>query len=87
MSREGPVIGALILLFKPSERSNIFSEAAYAGYYHSEIINADYPKVQILCIEDILQGHARLEFPVGIELDSRHVAPKIKNKTGEQIEF
>ena len=32
------------------------AEAAEAGFYHSEIWNKDYPRVQILTIAELLEG-------------------------------
>lgn len=63
MEREKAVMGALILLYEPSDRSDIPSEAASAGFYHSEIMNKDYPKVQVLTVKGLLQGTERLQIP------------------------
>ncbi|MBA7680456.1 hypothetical protein ES703_88772 [subsurface metagenome] len=63
MEREKAVMGALILLYEPSERSEIPAEAASAGFYHSEIMNKDYPKVQVLTVKGLLEGIERLKIP------------------------
>ena len=43
-------IGALITLEPPTTPMNV--EAVVAGYYHSPIYDKDYPKIQILTIEE-----------------------------------
>lgn len=63
MEREKAVMGALILLYEPSDRSDIPSEAASAGFYHSGIMNKDYPKVQVLTVKGLLEGTERLQIP------------------------
>ncbi len=63
MEREKAVMGALILLYEPSDRSEIPAEAASAGFYHSEIMNKDYPKVQVLTVKGLLEGTERLKIP------------------------
>jgi len=88
VEREKAVIGALILLHRPGKRSEIYKEAASAGFYHSELYQRDYPMIQVFCIEDLLEGTARLEFPEAAVIDTRAVAPKIdKNGADEQIDI
>jgi site-specific DNA-methyltransferase (adenine-specific) len=47
-------IGVLITLEPPTSPMKV--EAVAAGYYHSPIWNKDYTKIQILTIEELLQG-------------------------------
>jgi hypothetical protein len=63
MEREQAAMGALILLHEPSSRSEIPAEAASAGFYHSEVMGKDYPKVQVLSIKGLLDGVERLQIP------------------------
>lgn len=63
MEREKAVMGALLLLYPPTDRSEIKSEAASAGFFHSQIMNKDYPKVQVLTVEGLLNHTERLELP------------------------
>jgi len=63
MQREKAVMGALILLYEPSDRSDIASETASAGFYRSEIMGKDYPRVQVLTIKGLLEGTERLQIP------------------------
>jgi site-specific DNA-methyltransferase (adenine-specific) len=47
-------IGVLITLEPPT--TPMITEAVSAGYYHSPLYDKDYPKIQILTIEELLQG-------------------------------
>lgn len=60
VEREGAAIGIFITLDKPSK--DMLTEAVSAGYYHSELWQKDYPKVQILTIEDLLDNKS-IEIP------------------------
>lgn len=54
VNRETAALGLLITLEEPSKE--MIKEAATAGFYHSPGWNQDYPKVQILTIEQLLAG-------------------------------
>ncbi len=54
------VMGVFITLEPPSH--NMELEAMEIGYYHSEGFNRDYPKIQILTIEQLLAGE-KVKFP------------------------
>lgn len=47
-------IGIFITLAPPTEKMRI--EAVSAGYHHSPLYSKDYPKIQILTIEELLRG-------------------------------
>jgi len=47
-------IGVLITLEPPTSPMKV--EAVDASYYHSPIYDKDYPKIQILTIEELLHG-------------------------------
>lgn len=51
---EKAAMGVLITLEPPTEPMK--KEALGAGYYHSPVYDRDFPRIQILTIEDILQG-------------------------------
>ena len=55
LEREQAAIGVFITL-EPSTRE-MNTEAATTGHYHSEIWNKDYPRMQILSIEQLLAGN------------------------------
>ncbi len=54
VEREQAAIGVFITLEKPSR--DMESEAAQAGFYHAPGWNRDYPRLQILTIDDLLNG-------------------------------
>jgi site-specific DNA-methyltransferase (adenine-specific) len=60
LEREGAQIGVFITLERPSRE--MVTEALTAGSYHSEIWDKDYPRVQIVSIEELLNG-AELKIP------------------------
>ena len=54
--------GVLVTLEPPTKAMR--GEAAEAGRYTSKLWHdGDYPKIQILTVEDLLSGMARIEFP------------------------
>ena len=54
VGREKAIIGVLITLEEPT--SAMIKEAATAGFYESVTWNKKYPRIQILTIEDLLNG-------------------------------
>ena len=54
IDREQAAIGVFITLEKPSK--DMVTEAVGKGFYFSEGWNKDYPKLQILTIEDLFAG-------------------------------
>ena len=60
IDREQAAIGVFITLEKPSR--DMTTEAVGKGFYHSPDWNKDYPRLQILTIEELLSGK-QLEMP------------------------
>ena len=58
LDRENAAIGLFITLEKPSK--DMLTEATTAGFYKSPGWHMDYPRLQILTIEDLLTGKAPL---------------------------
>ena len=58
--RENAAIGVFITLEKPSR--DMQTEAVGKGFYHSPGWNKDYPKLQILTVEELLSGK-QVEMP------------------------
>jgi len=54
VEREKAAIGVYVTLEPPT--GPMRTEAISAGFYHSEFFNKDFPKIQILTVEDILAG-------------------------------
>ncbi|MEM9452440.1 MAG: DNA methyltransferase, partial [Cyanobacteria bacterium P01_E01_bin.6] len=65
MTRERAEMGLFITLKKPS--SAMVKEAKAAGNFHHEVMNRDYPCIDIVTIQDILEGE-RLEIPLSLEV-------------------
>ncbi|MBN1287289.1 MAG: restriction endonuclease, partial [Anaerolineae bacterium] len=61
IEREGAAIGVLITL-QPATPA-MEQEAAAAGFYESEGWGQKYPRIQILSIEDLVAGAARVRMP------------------------
>ena len=76
-------IGVLITLEPPTTPMKV--EAVDAGFYHSPIYDKDYPKIQILTVEELLQGKA-VDMPPQTQTDVTFVrAPRLAAKEGEQL--
>ncbi|HEV2418779.1 MAG TPA: hypothetical protein VGX94_13335 [Terriglobia bacterium] len=60
LEREKAAIGALLTLREPTKP--MLTEAASAGFYKSENFPEQYPRLQILTIEELLDGK-QLRFP------------------------
>jgi site-specific DNA-methyltransferase (adenine-specific) len=54
LDRENSAIGVFITLEKPTR--DMTTEAVSIGYYHSDLWQKDYPRIQILTVEDLLAG-------------------------------
>lgn len=54
VEREKAVMGLFITLEPPT--SDMRTEAVSAGFYHSALWNKDYPRVQVLTVEELLAG-------------------------------
>ncbi len=64
VQREKAAIGVFVTLERPTEP--MLKEAAITGYYHSDSWGKDFPKIQVLTIEDLLNGK-RIEMPPQVE--------------------
>ncbi|MDO8616584.1 MAG: DNA methyltransferase [Dehalococcoidia bacterium] len=54
IERENEPLGVFVTLVPPTR--DMTAEAAAAGHYHNDLWQKDYPRIQILTIEDILNG-------------------------------
>ncbi len=61
VNNEKAAIGILITLEEPSQPMK--TAAAAAGFYHSPGWNDDYPRIQILTVNDLLTGQAHARHP------------------------
>lgn len=60
LDREESAIGVFITLEEPSRDMN--TEAVSSGYYHSQTRGKDYPRIQILTVDELLNGK-EIEMP------------------------
>lgn len=83
LEREGAAIGVFVTLEEPSR--DMLTESATAGFYHSDGLGRDYPKLQILTIADLLGG-AEVKMPQGQATFKQ--APRVKGgKDAQQGEL
>jgi len=76
-------LGILITLEPPTKPMQ--TEAVSAGFYHSPGWNKDYPKIQILTIEDLLRGKT-VDMPPQTQTSVTFAkAPKVSKKEGKQL--
>ncbi|HUS88060.1 MAG TPA: DNA methyltransferase [Desulfosporosinus sp.] len=79
IEREKAELGVFITLEKPTHAMII--EATTAGFYYSEVMGRDYPKIQIATIKQLLENRDFIKIPPGGILSS---APKFRNKNTDQ---
>jgi hypothetical protein len=61
LEREKAEIGLFVTLTPPTQP--MLTEAAKAGFYSSPTLAGDFPRLQILTIEDLLTGRVRPLYP------------------------
>ncbi|EKD49608.1 MAG: hypothetical protein ACD_63C00093G0009 [uncultured bacterium] len=83
LDREEAKIGVLITLKAPSKEMR--GEAAEADFYHSSWWDKDYPRLQILTIEELLTGKT-INYPATTNITFQK-APRYKKKQGKQGEL
>ena len=84
LEREGAPMGIFITLERPSK--DMIEEAVTAGYYHSNLWNKDFPKIQIVTIDELLKN-PRVDLPPRVHTQTFKQAEKIKKKEGSQSKF
>jgi hypothetical protein len=83
VDRERAAMGVLITLHPPTNPMK--SEAASAGVYHSPVDGADYPRLQIITVGDLLAGK-RLNVPqIGPLNVTFPRAPRAKARPAENL--
>jgi site-specific DNA-methyltransferase (adenine-specific) len=79
VDREKAAIGVFLTLEPPTKP--MIQEAVGAGFYHSPGWNRDYPKIQIITVEDILAGKT-VSLPPNLQTFKR--ADRIANESPDQ---
>lgn len=75
IERENAACGVFLTLYP---MPNLVKESKQYGFYHNALINKDYPKIQVICVDDIFNGN-RLELP-----NVMLIAKKAEQYVGEQ---
>lgn len=83
VEREGAAIGAFFTLEAPS--SEMVTEAVSAGFFTSKTWQKDYPRLQILTVEELLAGKG-IDMPPSAYGTFKQ-AGKVKNQEGKQGEL
>ncbi|MFZ5822437.1 MAG: restriction endonuclease, partial [Chloroflexota bacterium] len=84
VERENAAIGVFLTLEGPSR--DMLAESASAGFYHSNLWGKDYPRVQILTVEDLLAGRG-IDMPPYSAGQTFKQAGKVKKQEGKQGEL
>jgi site-specific DNA-methyltransferase (adenine-specific) len=84
VQRENGAIGVFITLEEPSR--DMTTEAVSAGYYHSNLWQKDYPRIQILTVEDLLHGKT-IDMPKSVPSQTFKQAEKVKKSDATQDEM
>lgn len=64
MTREGAVMAIFLTLEEPTKP--MCDEALAAGIYHHELLNHDYPKIQIVTIREMIEDGKRIDLPLNL---------------------
>ncbi len=83
VEREEAALGVFVTLEAPSR--DMVTEAASAGFYHSAIWQKDYPRIQTLTIEDLLDDK-EIQMPPS-QYGTFKQAGKVKKEGGKQGEL
>jgi len=82
-SREDAEIGVFVTLKQPT--SDMEKEAASHGFYSSKFTGENHPRIQILTVEDLLDGEEIDMPPVGQVNETFQEGPTVKRDQHEQM--
>jgi site-specific DNA-methyltransferase (adenine-specific) len=85
LERENASIGVFLTLEPPTREME--TEAASAGFYHSELWEKEYPRVQILSIDELLNGAEVKIPPTPRGAEAFKQAEKVKKEGPKQGEL
>jgi DNA modification methylase len=85
LEREKAAIGVLISMQEPTQPME--TEAVTAGFYESQVWGRNYPKIQLLTVEELLNGKAIDMPPIRQVSATFKKAPKSITKQGNQMEL
>ena len=79
VEREKAALGLFISLEEPTR--DMRTEAASGGFFHSEVWQRDYPKIQLRTIADLLEGRG---FEIPHHQPMFQAAPRVRRREGRQ---
>jgi len=82
LDREGEPIGILLTLTKPTK--DMSTEAASSGFYESALWQKKYPRIQIITIEDLLNGK-RPDLPSAASPFAKAPLERERGETGRML--
>jgi hypothetical protein len=83
VQRENAQLGVLITMAEPTQPMR--TEAASAGFYHSDYFGRDYPRLQIRTVGELLAGKG-IDYPaIGGGNVTFKSAQRVRTPTGEQL--
>ena len=85
LDAEGAQIGVFLTLEEPSR--DMVSAAASAGFYHSDLWQKDYPRIQILSVEQLLNGEEVRIPPTPVGSEAFKKAGKSEKSGAKQAEL
>jgi hypothetical protein len=66
IEREKAAMGYFITLYPPTKQ--MLNECKKLGIYKNKLIDREYPKIEIITVEDILKGE-RMTIPINQQID------------------
>ena len=79
VEREKAALGLFVSLDQPTR--DMRTEAASGGFFHSDIWQRDYPKIQLRTISDLLEGS---DFEIPPHPSMFQTAPRVRRSQGRQ---
>ena len=64
MLRENAELAIFITLKEPTNPMR--EEAVSAGFYHHALLNRDYPRIQIVTIQELIEEGRRIDLPLSV---------------------
>lgn len=82
-TREGAAMATLITLEPPT--GPMAEEALGCGLYHHQLMGRDYPVIQIVTVQQIIEEKKRLDLPMGLAVIKKAPAGVVPDQPKEQL--
>jgi site-specific DNA-methyltransferase (adenine-specific) len=83
VEHEKAAIGVLVTLDEPTAQMR--QDAAAAGFWHSDLFNRDYTRIQILSAKDLIEGRRQPDLPPSVA--APYMIPPRTKKVADQSEL